>query len=247
MTPVEAALAQLPDVHRWVEARASLLTPEARVFALRSGAPPAFVVREHASSVAFVVGLPDRAELRGALARPPRATEVIAGIEHADAIAAELDRWERAHILVHALSSHERLPPPDESVRFLDPDCISRLGLDEELEQELEIGAAEGSPIAATFVGDAPVAFCYAGSVTETLWDVAVDTVEPHRRRGYAALAVAYMIRHMHTKARAPVWQALDDNLPSLRLAAKLGFAVVDEVVQFVATKGPADGMPTGV
>ena len=233
-TPVEAALARLPDVHRWVEARALLLAPEGRVFALRTEGEPAFVVREHASSAVFVVGLPDPAELRGALARPPRATEVIAGIERADAVAAELDRWERSRILVHALRHPESLPPADERVRFLDPDRIRRLDVDEELRQELEIGA-EGSDIAATFVDDRPVAFCYAGAITETLWDIAVDTVEEHRRRGHAACAVAHMIRHMLARGREPVWQAVEENPASWQLAAKLGFEVVDELVQFTA------------
>ena len=228
-----AALAKLPDVHRWVEARATLLAPEGRVFGMRTGDEASFVVREHASSAVFVVGLPDRGTLHAALARPPRATEAIVGIEHAAVLATELHGWERSRIVVHALRHPERLPPPDERVRFLDPDRIPRLAIDEELKQKLEIGA-QGSDIAAYFVDDAPVAFCYVGAITETLWDVAIGTVEAHRRRGRAGCVAAHMIRHMQaTGRRAPVWQAVDENPASSNLAAKLGFEVVDELVQF--------------
>ena len=45
---------------------------------------------------------------------------------------------------------------------------------------------AEYSLIAVTFVENQPVSFCYAGAVTESLWDVSIDTLPEHRRHGYA-------------------------------------------------------------
>ena len=98
--------------------------------------------------------------------------------------------------------------------------------------EELEEGPRLGL-IAATFVDRQPVSFCYAGAITETWWDIAVDTLPAHRRRGYAALCVAFMIRHMRAGGKHPVWQAVEDNPASWMLARKLGFDAIDELALF--------------
>ena len=90
--------------------------------------------------------------------------------------------------------------------------------------------------IAASFDDDRPVAFCYADE-TEGLWDISIDTLESHRRQGHAARCVAYMIDHMRRRGKVPVWAAEETNLPSLRLAAKLGFVPVDELRLFLAPR----------
>ncbi len=53
--------------------------------------------------------------------------------------------------------------------------------------------------------------------------------VEGHRGRGYALRCALYMIEHLRP-VRA-VWGADETHLPSLRLAAKLGFVPADEVL----------------
>lgn len=75
------------------------------------------------------------------------------------------------------------------------------------------------------------MAFCYAGATTESLWDVAIDTLEAHRRKGHATRAFTFMARHMAAQGKQPVWQALEENPASWRLAEKLGFEAVDELV----------------
>jgi GNAT superfamily N-acetyltransferase len=134
--------------------------------------------------------------------------------------------------ILHLLDDPARLPPPSDAVRFLDADALARVDAPAELRRELDV-AARRSPIAATFVGGAPVAFCYAGAVTESLWDVAIDTLEGHRRRGHAAACAAYMIRHMLPAGRRPVWGSHEDNPASWQLARKIGFAPSDELVLF--------------
>lgn len=86
---------------------------------------------------------------------------------------------------------------------------------------------------APTFVENKPVSFCYSGSSTESLWDVSIDTVPQHFRRGYASLCAAFMIRHMQAQGKQPVWQAVEENPASWRLAQKLGFVPVDELALF--------------
>jgi RimJ/RimL family protein N-acetyltransferase len=95
------------------------------------------------------------------------------------------------------------------------------------------IDAATYSPVAATCLGKLPVSFCYAGSRTESLWDISIDTLAEYRNRGYAALCVSFMIEYFHRRDLAPVWGAVESNIPSMRLAAKLGFTPVDQIVVF--------------
>jgi hypothetical protein len=114
----------------------------------------------------------------------------------------------------------------------VDPSTLRWLPVSAELLGELESGA-DHSLIAATLVENQPVSFCYAGSMTETLWDVAIDTLRQHRRKGYAAICAAHMIRYMQAQGKQPVWQAEEENPASWWLAQKLGFVSVDELALF--------------
>lgn len=84
--------------------------------------------------------------------------------------------------------------------------------------------------IMAAFAGDLPVAFAYVASETETFWDVSIDTLEAHRRKGYAASAVYALMNVMKARGKIAVWGALQSNTASLNLARKLGFVAVDEL-----------------
>ncbi len=228
------SLAQrLPDLPRWIEARSLLLEEAGEVFSLQEEPDLSLVLRDPDMRTLFVIGRPDEDAIDTALEKNGRGGEVIAPYEQAVWLANILPGWTFATIIVHHLPDLHRLPEiPRGAVRFLDPAVISQLVIEEELKQELSSGA-EGSAIAATFVEQQPVSFCYAGAVTESLWDISIDTVPEHRRKGYAALCVAYMIHHMHTQGLHPVWQALEDNPASWRLAQKLGFVAVDQLALF--------------
>jgi predicted GNAT family acetyltransferase len=75
------------------------------------------------------------------------------------------------------------------------------------------------------------VSFCVASDQTEGLWDVSIDTLEGHRRRGHAARCVSWMVDEMGRRGKEPVWAAEETNAPSMRLAARLGFVPVDGLV----------------
>jgi hypothetical protein len=116
-------------------------------------------------------------------------------------------------------------------VRLLSPSEIDALvNLPFDLKEELTL-AFRYSPVAATIAEGAPVSFCYAGSQTESLWDISIDTLADYRNKGYAAVCVAYMIELMSQQKKQPVWGALETNAASLRLAAKLGFVAVDTIM----------------
>ncbi len=74
------------------------------------------------------------------------------------------------------------------------------------------------------------VALCAAGDVTETLWDVGIDTIQSYRRRGHASACFRALAAEMARQGRQPVWCAYEDYPPSLALAAKLGFTPVDRI-----------------
>ena len=73
----------------------------------------------------------------------------------------------------------------------------------------------------------------YAHWETEGQFDISVDTVPECRRQGLARVAVSKLIRTQGRCGRRPVWGAMASNIASQRLAERLGFRIVDEVVLF--------------
>jgi hypothetical protein len=261
-----ALAARLPDLPRWVEARALLLSGRGEIFGpgdderralLRAPPaagepPPALVVRHPASGDAVAVGTPPARAIREAMAFDAPGRSLVAPPELRDALVAALPDWRAGSALLHLLGDATLLPEvPAGAVRLLAPagpdgvadlrggeDAADPFHLPAGLLRELRIGA-DVSPIAAVFVDERPVAFCYAGALTETLWDVSIDTLEAHRGRGHAALAVAYMVRLLWAEEKQPVWGTATDNAASRRLAEKLGFVPVDELVLLEPPEAP--------
>jgi RimJ/RimL family protein N-acetyltransferase len=93
----------------------------------------------------------------------------------------------------------------------------------------------EPLPMAASWAGAVPVAFCYPVLRTERWWDVSIETLEDYRRQGHGARAVRAMTRHMWQSGRSPVWGATVTNSESLALARHLGFAEVGRLTVFSA------------
>ena len=104
-------------------------------------------------------------------------------------------------------------------------------GLPAKLREELERALLRWLVVAAHTEFGQLASFCYAAAPTETLWAVAVETLEAHRRHGHAAQEVKFLVGHMGQQRRRPVWAALESNAASLALAKKLGFRRVDTVV----------------
>jgi len=224
---------KLPDLPRWVEVRSLLLEGSGEILGFQEESEMSLVLRDPDARSIFVVGRPIEDAIKAAVDKNGHGGEAIAPHEQAAWLAEILPSWMRSLIIVHHLPDMQRLPEvPNGIVDFLDPVAIPQLAIEVGLKQELSSGA-ERSLIAATFLEQQPMSFCYAGAITESLWDISIDTVPEQRRKGYAALCVAYMIRSMHAQGKHPVWQALKDNPASWRLAQKLGFVPVDELVLF--------------
>lgn len=230
---IRSIIQKLPDVPRWVEARDVLLSGECTIFGLREGRELSIVIQDPEDESIYVVGRPPISAVRAAIQQNVRGGSLVVASEQAAWLEQALPGWTRARIIVHTLSDPGRLPEASAAqVAFLDPEMLRRIPMPAELLEELESGAGH-SLIAATFVEQQPVSFCYAGAVTESLWDVSIDTLPEHYRHGYASLCAAYMIRHMQAQGKQAVWQSLEENPASWRLAHKLGFTPVDEMAQF--------------
>jgi len=97
---------------------------------------------------------------------------------------------------------------------------------------------ADAAASAVRVVDGVPVAVCFVSDLTETLWDVGVDTIESARRQGHAAAVFIALAAAMAAQGRQPVWAAYEDYWPSLALAARLGFWPVARMVELVAPDG---------
>jgi GNAT superfamily N-acetyltransferase len=224
--------AALPDVPRWVEVRSLLLAGHGELFGPDG---EGFALCDPDDELVIVVRKPDHTLIRQALARTGGMGSVLATPEDADHAARVLPDHRRVRAVIHQLGAGtERLLEPVDGVRLLEPAELEGLrDLPPELASWLRLAADRRYLTAAAFAGDRPVSFCCVAALTETLWDVAIDTLPEYRRRGHAVRCSSYMIRHMLERDRWPVWGAEEDNRASLALAARLGFVPEDELVVF--------------
>jgi RimJ/RimL family protein N-acetyltransferase len=225
-------LKELPDVPRWVEARGMLLSGRGAI--VGDQARPTIVAAAD-SALGVVVNWSNPTRLAQALnALPPEFT-LVAPAE-AETLLRELTparASDGATLFTLPRQAEAQLPMADPRARLLRP---SDLGLLERLPPALRgelKHAFEYTVIAATFIDEQPVSFCYAGWETETLWDVSVDTLRRWRRQGLAYAAAVRLLHHHRARRKAPVWGAADANVASSALARRLGFEPVDRLVLF--------------
>lgn len=224
----------LPDIPRLVETRSMLLNQRGIIYGLEESNLDNLVVCNQQTGLIVVIGKPSIASLGEAIAQRAKAGAVLAFDENVSFVAAALPEWYSEKAILHLPDGTLNLPEtPVGSVRFITTDEITALAeVPLDLRDEL-LTEANFVPIAAAIADGKPVAFCYAGAVTEKLWDVSIDTLEGYRHRGYAALSVSYMVHYYYNQGKQPVWGALESNQTSLNLAKKLGFKAVDSLFVF--------------
>jgi len=246
---------RLPDEPRCVDLRGLLLSGRCRVFPEWPQEGEGFVVRSNDFPYAAVAGTPTAAAVRAAVEGADAAATAWAGEgsegewhvlvppEAADAVHAVLPvEWSRRGVVIHALAGDVPTAgeAPDGAEIRLAPQGYTAAGFDlshlpSPLATEYAGEHVSRRPLAAAFVDGRAAAFCYAPISTESLWDVAVDTLAPYRRRGLAAACYRALAAHLAAeRGLAPVWGALTENRASLRLAGKLGFEPVAELTSIV-------------
>lgn len=224
----------LPDIPRFVETRGLLLGGRCMVTGSRDG----FVVKALDGPLVCCVGLPDPETIREAAAIPAPDLRVLVQPENEEHAALALPGWHRGSATIHLLEPG-RWPEPDPSVdvRLLQDDLLLAL-LPEGLRNEIT-WALPRATVAVAFADDLPASICYSCWETESLWDISIETVPELRRRGLAEACTAFLMRTMRERGKEPVWGAEDSNLPSLRLAEKMGFVPVDRLVLFSPPQRP--------
>ena len=226
--------ALLPDTPRFLETRGMLLEGCCELLDPKEDEGPSFVARGlyPEEKLVSVVGHPSREAVAEAVARNENSGAIIAMPENAPSVARALPGWEMRPAVLHLLGEGGLTRVREGEVRLLSGPEGSRAlpsGLLADLQARLEGALRRGTPLAATFVEDVPVSFCYVASETEGLWDISINTLDGYRRRGYAAACASFMVLHMRERAgKDPVWGALEVNAASMNLAASLGFVPVD-------------------
>ena len=78
--------------------------------------------------------------------------------------------------------------------------------------------------VAGAVADDRLVAVAHTNAITARYADIGVFTHEDYRNRGYSSAAAAFVAKAIRETGRTPVWSCGEDNLASLRVAAKVGF-----------------------
>jgi hypothetical protein len=229
-TPVGTAEAQrclsrLPDVPRWVETRSLLTRKDAVV--LESTSNDGFVVWSRNKGIGSVVGKP----CRDALARATDdVTELLAFPENIREVREMVDGFRAEPATV--FSAPPQLPaiPAHQCGPLGQDDTASIQHLPPALLDELCDVLEDGAVVIAALADTLPVAFAYAAFETGSLWDVSIDTVESHRRMGYATAAVVHLMEVMEAQGKAAVWGAPESNQASANLARRLDFRENDTI-----------------
>lgn len=243
-----AALFDLvPDEPRWVDLKGLLRSARCRVWA-EEEPRRGFVARSVDERFAIAWGESGKAALSAATAGARRDFCLLAAEEAAERVAAVLPGWRSERFILHRLEGEipaVEVPPGVEIVMLapLAPPVAPDLaGLPAALRAEIVRLLATVRPlvVAREPRGDGGKIVAYCGSMltTDTLWDVAVETLPGHRRRGLAAACFAHLARWLATERDLrPVWGADESNDASLALAAKLGFVRDSELLGFQRAK----------
>lgn len=223
--------AALPDLPRWVAPRGLLLARRGELLLGPEGARGAgFVLVDGAE--AFAVHRPV-ARLAEELRAHPQVTRLFVPLENAEPWRAPLAGWREEGAVLHIHPAPATLPVPLHEARLLTlADVEDFVRLPAELAAELTRALARG-PVAAAFLDGVAVSFCHAAYRTESWFDLSLDTLDEHRRRGLASSAASFLIQHMLNEGKKPVWGALDADAPSLLMAKKYGFRAVDRLSVF--------------
>jgi len=243
---MERLAGALPDVPRWLYARSILLSGRCEVLGLEdTPSGPSFAAREleeREDRWFCVVGRPSEEAIGEAARRNRNGGEVLATQEGAARVVGALPGWTATRLIFHLLRDASLLPriAEQEVKPFEAPDLDAASDdLPDELRSYLERAIGRRALVAASLADGRPVSFCGAEYETEGLWDIAIETLEGHRRRGHAARCVSWMVAAMRRRGKKPVWVAEETNPASLRLAAKLGFVPADELVLFQPAPQP--------
>ena len=241
--PVQLSPADLPELARGLADSIETTIPFHRMM---RGSCIAYVVGETTRFEAAVVHLrEDKGELQGFGEDPEALWSILESLEGwravnvSPSVAPKLGALIRAstgsrvayygdvyHTLTRPAVAHCH---PD--VRLLSVDDRALFdGVPDDLKPgmrgDVEIVLSEGF-VAGAVVDDRLVSAAHTNAVTERYADIGVFTHQDYRNRGYSTSAASIVAGAIQKSGRMPVWSCGEDNLASLRVAAKVGFTEV--------------------
>jgi RimJ/RimL family protein N-acetyltransferase len=105
---------------------------------------------------------------------------------------------------------------------------------------DLRTSLTEG-PVAGALVEGKVVGTCFVAARGQRYADIGVHVLENYRRRGLATAAASLVTRSVQSEGLIPVWSCGSHNLPSLKLARKLGFGEVSRRTYVIIQEYLAD------
>lgn len=99
-------------------------------------------------------------------------------------------------------------------------------------------GLLKEGVVACGIVSGKIVSIAHTAGHTKKFADIGVITREDWRNKGLASAAASIVAEVLQEKGITPVWSAGDDNLPSVRIAQKLGFSKVSQRQYVILDKG---------
>lgn len=211
-------LAALPDTPRWLYARSLLRSGSASV-QLGPSNDAALIADD---TTAVLVGRADPDLLRDGLAGGRSASALLVHDDATAAARAALPNWSFRRFVVHAFATPvtSATAAPWGVIVSMPVDPVVLAGFPADIRTD----AADAPAAAIRIVAGHPVAVCAVSDLTETWWDVGIDTVPTARRQGHATAVFTALAATMAAQGRQPIWAAYEDYPPSLALAARLGF-----------------------
>ena len=242
--PPEALANLVPDEPQWIDLKGLLIGGRCDVWA-ETDPNVGFVARSWDYPFSALSGNPGYALILEAVAvgragvRGQYLTDewqLLAPQESRAVVEAALPGWRRRSVHLHRWNGDLERPDLDVDVRIdLLPDGHAAAGLTFDhlpatTRDEYTLEWVSQRPMAAAIVDGLPVSICYAAFTTDTLWDVSIETTQPHRRQGLAAVTFLALARHLAGQGLIPTWGAMENNPGSLGLATKLGFVPDAEI-----------------
>jgi RimJ/RimL family protein N-acetyltransferase len=142
----------------------------------------------------------------------------------------------RGQVLSFENESVRRLVPHDLPLLEVLPRDAQPIGFWGDLRTSLRKGLVAGAIVEGKIV-----ATSFVAARGQRYADIGVYALENHRRRGLATAAASAVARSVQSDGLVPVWGCGSHNLPSLKLARKLGFVEVSRRTYVIIEKYLAD------
>jgi len=220
-------LASLPDLPRWVAARGLLLSRRGSVLDVDESCRIVCGRKDH---LVIPVTIALSEQLESVAAREVPDGSILLQDIMLPAARYFLPDWNAEPATVYCLPDEKAKgwPVPQWPTAPLTAEQLEAAGDVPALLRDRLLDAATRMPVWAASADGQPVAFCYASHVTETWFEVVVETLEPVRSRGLGRAAAMGFIVDRMLRGLRPVFSCVRSNQPAQAMARALGFEPVD-------------------